>query len=116
VAERFAGELPAGFRIVAAPTPFERRVEALVRRIPAGRVASYGRVAAWVGRPEGARAVGRVMSRSGPGVPWHRVVTAAGRLVPGHEADHAELLRSEGVRVARGHVADPIPWWGGPRS
>jgi len=116
VAERFAGELPAGFRVLSEPTPFERRVEGVVRRIPAGRVASYGRVADWVGRPEGARAVGRVMARSGAGVPWHRVVTAAGRLVPNHEAEHAERLRSEGVRVARGHVAEPIPWWAGPRA
>jgi len=45
-----------------------------------------------------------------------RVVTAAGRLVPNHEAEHAERLRAEGVLVARGHVADPIPWWSGPRS
>jgi hypothetical protein len=36
--------------------------------------------------------------------------------VPGHEAEHAERLRAEGVRVARGHVAGPIPWWAGPRS
>ena len=108
--------LPVGFRIVAASTPFERRVEAVVRRIPAGRVASYGRVAAWVGQPGGARAVGRVMAMGLDDMPWHRVVTAAGRLVPNHEAEHAERLRAEGVLVAGGHVADPIPWWSGPRS
>ena len=107
--------VPVGFRVVTPATPFERRVERVVRRIPAGQVASYGRVAEWVGQPDGARAVGGVMARSLDGVPWHRVVTAAGRLVPGHEADHAERLRAEGVRVARGHVADPIPWWPGPR-
>jgi methylated-DNA-protein-cysteine methyltransferase-like protein len=107
--------LPVGFRVVGAVTPFERRVERMVRRIPAGTVASYGRVAEWVGVPDGARAVGGVMARSGDGVPWHRVVTAAGRLVPGHEVSHAELLRSEGVRVANGHVPSPIPWWAGPR-
>jgi methylated-DNA-protein-cysteine methyltransferase related protein len=107
-------ELPAGFRVVTPPTAFERRVERMVRRIPAGSVASYGRVAGWVDAPDAARAVGGVMARS-DGVPWHRVVTAAGRLVPNHEAEHAERLRSEGVRVARGHVAEPIPWWPGPR-
>jgi methylated-DNA-protein-cysteine methyltransferase related protein len=108
--------VPVGFRVVSPATPFERRVERLVHRIPPGQVASYGRVAGWAGQPDGARAVGGVMARSLDGVPWHRVVTAAGRLVPGHEAEHAERLRAEGVRVARGHVADPIPWWGGPRS
>jgi len=116
MAERRPADLPVGFRVVSPATAFERRVERVVRRIPAGRVASYGRVAGWVGQPDGARAVGGVMARSGGGVPWHRVVTAAGRLVPGHEAEHAERLRAEGVRVVRGHVADPIPWWSGPRG
>jgi methylated-DNA-protein-cysteine methyltransferase-like protein len=106
--------LPIGFRVAAPSTPFERAVERVVRGIPPGRVASYGRVAAWVGRPDGARAVGGVMARGLDEMPWHRVVTAAGRLVPGHEAEHAERLRSEGVRVAGGHVAGPIPWWAGP--
>lgn len=113
---RLDGGLPIGFRVVAPATPFERRVEAVVRRIPAGQVASYGRVAGWVGQPDGARAVGGVMARGLDDMPWHRVVTAAGRLVPGHEAEHAERLRAEGVRVAGGHVAAPIPWWAGPRS
>jgi methylated-DNA-protein-cysteine methyltransferase related protein len=107
--------LPVGFRIVGAVSPFERRVERMVRRIPAGHVASYGRVAEWVGRPEAPRAVGRVMANCDGALPWHRVVSAAGRLVPGHEAEHAERLRGEGVRVAGGHVAGPIPWWSGPR-
>jgi methylated-DNA-protein-cysteine methyltransferase-like protein len=107
--------LPVGFRVVGAVTPFERRVERMVRRIPPGRVASYGRVAEWVGRPEAPRAVGRVMANCDGAMPWHRVVTAAGRLVPNHEAEHAERLRAEGVRVAEGHIADPIPWWDGPR-
>jgi len=107
--------LPVGFRIVGAVTPFERRLERMVRRIPAGRVASYGRVAEWVGKPEAPRAVGRVMANCDGALPWHRVVNAAGRLVPGHEAEHAERLRSEGVRVEAGHVARPVPWWDGPR-
>jgi hypothetical protein len=38
-------------------------------------------------------------------------VTVAGRLVPGHETEHAERLRAEGVRVRDGHVAEPVPWW-----
>ena len=43
------------------------------------------------------------------------VVSSVGRLVPGHEAEHAERLRAEGVRVEAGHVLGPIPWWDGPR-
>jgi methylated-DNA-protein-cysteine methyltransferase-like protein len=103
-------QAPVGFRIVAAGSEFEARVEEVVRSIPAGAVAAYSGVAEAAGRPGAARAVGAVMARS-DGLPWHRVVTVAGRLVPGHEPEHAERLRSEGVRVRDGHVAAPIPWW-----
>jgi alkylated DNA nucleotide flippase Atl1 len=40
-------------------------------------------------------------------VPWWRVVTASGRLVPSHEAEHARRLQAEGVAVADGHVVVP---------
>lgn len=104
--------MPVGFRIIAAGSEFETRVEDVVRAIPAGSVAAYSAVAEQAGRPGAARAVGSVMARS-DGLPWHRVVTVAGRLVPGHEREHAERLRAEGVRVRNGHVAAPIPWWRG---
>jgi methylated-DNA-protein-cysteine methyltransferase-like protein len=58
--------------------------------------------------------VGGALARSGGSVPAHRVVNAAGRLAPGWEQEQAELLRTEGVRVRRGHVTAPIPWWAGP--
>ncbi|HSS53760.1 MAG TPA: MGMT family protein [Gaiellales bacterium] len=108
--------IPPGFRIVAETSGFERSVAEMVRRVPAGTVASYGRIAAWLGKPEAARAVGGAMARSPEGVPAHRVVTSGGRLAPGWEREQAELLRAEGVRVWRGHVREPIPWWQGPRS
>jgi methylated-DNA-protein-cysteine methyltransferase-like protein len=103
-------QVPVGFRVIAAGSEFEARVEEVVLAIPAGAVAAYSEVAVRAGRPGAARAVGAVMARS-DGLPWHRVVTVDGRLVPGHEAEHAERLRGEGVRVRGGHVADPIPWW-----
>jgi O-6-methylguanine DNA methyltransferase len=108
-------EIPAGFRIVGETSEFERAVARMVRRVPAGSVASYGCIADWLGKPEAARAVGGALARSLDGVPAHRVVTTTGRLVPGWEREQAELLRTEGVRVWRGHVAEPIPWWSGPR-
>lgn len=107
--------IPPGFRIVAETSAFERTVADVVRRVPAGKVASYGRIAAWLGKPAAARAVGGAMARSLDGVPAHRVVTSSGRLAPGWEREQAELLRSEGVRVWRGHVREPIPWWEGPQ-
>ena len=108
-------QVPVGFRVIAAGSEFEGRVEEVVRAIPAGSVAAYSAVAEQAGRPGAARAVGSVMARS-DGLPWHRVVTVAGRLVPGHEREHAERLRAEGVRVRNGHVAAPIPWWPGGKT
>ncbi|HEV8450192.1 MAG TPA: MGMT family protein [Gaiellales bacterium] len=107
--------IPPGFRIVTEASAFERSVAEMVRRVPAGKVASYGRIAAWLGQPAAARAVGGAMARSPDGVPAHRVVTSVGRLAPGWEREQAELLRVEGVRVWRGHVREPIPWWDGPQ-
>jgi methylated-DNA-protein-cysteine methyltransferase-like protein len=105
-------ELPAGFREAHPPTPFERRVARVVRRIPPGSVASYGAVARLAGRPGAARAVGRALGKS-LDVPAQRVVDARGRLAPGWEREQAERLRAEGVAVRDGFVRRPIPWWDG---
>ena len=82
---------------------FTRAVVAVLERLHPGEIIAYGEVAAEAGYPGAARAVGNLLRRT-PGLPWWRVVTSAGRLVPDHEADQAELLRSEGVRVADGRV------------
>jgi methylated-DNA-protein-cysteine methyltransferase-like protein len=85
---------------------FEERVTATILRLRPGEVSTYSEVAEEAGFPGAARAVGGVLSRS-EGLPWWRVVTVSGRLVPGHEAEQAERLRGEGVMVAGGRVADP---------
>src|ERR1700704_7072544 len=65
----------------APGAPFAARVLSVVRRIPPGRVATYGEVAALAGRPRAARAVGNIMRGCGrPDVPCHRVIAAGGRL------------------------------------
>jgi alkylated DNA nucleotide flippase Atl1 len=66
---------------------------------------TYGEVALEAGRPGAARAVGNILARCDGGLPWWRVVTATGRLVPGNEIEHASRLRGEGVRVTNGRVA-----------
>lgn len=78
---------------------FTARVILAVRRIPPGRVATYGDVAAMAGQPRAARAVGNIMRRSGAGMPAHRVVAAGGRLggYGGNETVKRALLVAEGV-------------------
>lgn len=91
------------------PDPFASRVLAVVRRIPVGRVATYGEVAALAGRPRAARAVGNVMRGcSRPDVPCHRVIAAGGRLggYGGLEAMKRALLAAEGVTVSGSRVRD----------
>ena len=84
------------------PVPFSRRVLSLVRRIPPGRVATYGDIARLAGRPRAARAVGNVMRGcERPDVPCHRVIAAAGRLggFGGATALKRALLQAEGILV-----------------
>ncbi len=70
-------------------------VYGVVKRIPPGRVATYGLVAVVAGRPLAARAVGNVMRGcDDPAVPCHRVVRANG--LPAF-ARHGTRLRREGV-------------------
>ena len=67
--------------MIAVPSEFQRRVIAVVRRIPPGRVATYGDVAELAGAPRAARAVGTVMRECrDPAVPCHRVIAAGGDL------------------------------------
>jgi methylated-DNA-protein-cysteine methyltransferase-like protein len=80
---------------------FFERVYDLVRRIPPGRVATYGQIALMLGSPRGARAVGWALRAlpAGSGVPWHRVLNARGRisLRPPHLQLQRALLEDEGV-------------------
>lgn len=84
---------------------FEDDVRRVLEGLSSGTVMTYGEVALEAGHPGAARAVGTFLSRGGTGLPWWRVVNSIGRLVPGHEREHAQLLRSEGVRLANGRVA-----------
>ncbi len=100
-----------------------RRILDVIRSLSEGEVVTYGDIAADAGHPGLSRLVGRLLAESGeePGeaaernaaegvcpadieLPWWRVVNAAGRLVPGHEHEQAEVLRAEGVEVRDGKV------------
>ena len=82
-----------------------------VRRIPRGRVVTYGQVAALLGVPRGARAVGWALralpEEKAARTPWHRVVGAGGRISPRGGPGpliQRRRLRAEGVRFLAGRV------------
>src|ERR1017187_8103837 len=77
------------------------RVLAVVRRIPKGRVATYGNVAAASGYPGAARQVVWALRSGGKAVPWHRVLGARGKilLTGEHGFEQRLRLRSEGVAI-----------------
>jgi methylated-DNA-protein-cysteine methyltransferase related protein len=83
---------------------FEQAVVGVLQSLGPGEVVTYGEVAAEAGFPGAARAVGHLLATSSDDLPWWRVVTTSGRLVPGHEVEHAARLRAEGVAVSDGHV------------
>lgn len=102
------------------------RIHAVVRRIPRGRVATYGQIAALAGLPGRARQAGYALHAlpTDTPVPWHRVINAAGRISPRAEpgADLLQrvLLESEGVKLdAAGRISLDIYQWrprGGRRA
>ena len=82
-----------------------------VRRVPRGRVASYGQIAELAGLEGHARQVGYALRAlpDGSGVPWHRVINAKGEISPRSAGDSHELQRmlldAEGVKFdERGRV------------
>lgn len=89
-----------------------RRIYAVVRRIPRGRVATYGQVAWVAGLPRQARLVGYALHAAADGdrVPWHRVLNAAGAISargdgPGASVMQRLRLEQEGVGFdSRGRV------------
>jgi len=89
-----------------------QRIYDVVRRIPAGKVATYGQVAALAGLPGHARQVGYALHALSDGdgdVPWQRVINARGevspRSEPGWEGYQRARLEAEGIAFdARGRV------------
>src|SRR5271169_4204938 len=85
-------------------------VYVLVKKIPRGRVMTYGQLAKTLRLPGGARTAGRAMAArpSGQGVPWHRVVGAGGRLLirEPHASLQRKLLETEGLKLAEKRSLD----------
>ncbi|BCJ44228.1 hypothetical protein GCM10010168_10410 [Actinoplanes ianthinogenes] len=96
------------------PEEYVEAVLSLVESIPEGRVMSYGAIADALAERSGRnspRQIGGIMARHGGGVPWHRVVTSAGRLPPGHEREARARLLAEGVPLRGDRVRIDEAGW-----
>jgi methylated-DNA-protein-cysteine methyltransferase-like protein len=97
-------------------------VYAFVKKIPRGRVVTYGQLAKALRLSGGARTAGRAMAAcpSGKGVPWHRVVGAGGRLLirEPYASLQRKLLESEGLELAEKRILDfkRLVWSAGKRG
>jgi methylated-DNA-protein-cysteine methyltransferase-like protein len=85
---------------------FRERVWLLLHRIPPGRVCSYGQLAALADRPEQARLVGRILAAlpADSRLPWHRVVSASGRITSPAATEQRQRLEREGGWVWDGRI------------
>lgn len=95
-----------------------QRIYAVVRKVPRGRVATYGQIAALAGLPGQARQAGYALSALPPAtaVPWHRVINAMGavsvRSAGGDGLQQRLLLEAEGIEFdARGRVRLALFQW-----
>lgn len=107
---------------IESPRDFREKVWAFVRSVPEGRVVTYGQVAAYLGYPFAARAVGSVLHHtpSSAEVPCQRVVNRWGRLAPvygwGGAEQHKRELEDEGVEIRPDLTVDlqKYQWWPDP--
>lgn len=83
---------------------FYQQIYQLVRRIPAGKVATYGQIAALLGKPRHARQIGYALYRVAPDsdIPWQRVVNAQGMISHTPQRQGSDdlqriLLEQEGI-------------------
>lgn len=86
-------------RPLTSSPPMAVAIAAAIRRIPRGRVSTYGAVAKVAGYPRCARHVSKVLSQV-PGLPWQRVLGSGGRISLSREYGFEQrfLLEAEGVR------------------
>lgn len=118
---------PDAEQVSSKISPLYRSIYAQVRRIPKGRVATYGQIAALAGFPRHARSVGYALAawsddkdRRSRSLPWQRVINAQGRVsaraTPGFEGLQEEILRQEGVEVGMEGQIDLARFRWRPRS
>lgn len=100
--------------------PMQERIYLVVRQIPAGKVSTYGDIAAIVGDCT-ARMVGYAMASANDSLPWHRVINAQGKISPRGDGGGEQLQRArleeEGIGFsADGKVNLRLVRWFGPTT
>lgn len=102
-------------------TPSEKikAIHGVVKCIPAGKVASYGQVAALAGLPGRARLAGKALgvTINGQVIPWYRVLRSDGKIAFPNNSSHYKMqiaqLQDEGVLVTKGKVNMQLFQWSG---
>ncbi len=96
---------------------YRERVYSLVRKIPVGKIMTYGQLAIILGEGYTARTVGYVMHGADEGVPWQRVINSQGKCSTGRLTIplnlQQELLEAEGVVFSASGKCDlgTVRWW-----
>lgn len=94
----------------ARPKNFYEAVYRVVVLIPRGRVMTYGQIAAILGAPRAARAVGYAMRACPEDIPWQRVINGKGQISARSQVERPILqklmLESEGVRFDKTETCD----------
>lgn len=90
---------------------FYQRVVDIIKKVPYGKVATYGQIAAYAGNPRAARQVSYILhSSSGKeNLPWHRVINSKGgiSLRPRHGYElQKQLLKKEGIKFTKNDTID----------
>jgi methylated-DNA-protein-cysteine methyltransferase-like protein len=95
---------------------FRDHVYAILRRVPRGKVVTYGQLALLAGYPRAARQVGWIAHSGAPDLPWQRVVNRFGGMATGYTGGrrgHQRDLEDDGVRVRADFTVDlrRYQWW-----
>lgn len=90
---------------------FTLKVKEIIKKIPRGKVATYGQIAAYAGNPRAARQVAWILNSSSrkDKLPWHRVINRSGKisLKPNHGYEIQKiLLKKEGVKFDKSDSID----------
>jgi len=90
---------------------FHQKVVKIIKKIPQGKVATYGQIAAMAGSPRAARQVVRTLHTSSgkEKLPWHRVINSRGKISlkpnSGYEIQKA-MLEDEGIKFSPDDVIE----------